>query len=93
MIETLRTIHEQKLNEKTGNLAKINNMIMFMKEDDKNIYKQKGINSKRLEFYKKSQDQIRFRYKYYNYKETNSKSSIKYKVINPETTFNTISYK
>ena len=48
--------------------------------------KDNGLNQKRIEFYKKSQDQVRLRYKYYNYsyKSANtSKSSIKYRTINP----------
>jgi hypothetical protein len=48
-------------------------------------------NEKKMEFFKKSQDQIRFRYKYYNYKEPQrAKSSIKYRTINPESVFSSI---
>lgn len=91
-IETFRSLFEEKLNEKKENI-KIKNVIMSINGSEGRLKAIRPNNEKRLEFYKKSQDQIRLRYKYYNYNNKStivSKSSIKYRTINPESTFNTI---
>lgn len=62
------------------------NVAVFICEDDNTQYA-KNVNTKRMQFFKKSQEQTRLRYKYYNYvrKEapTVSNNSMKYKSINP----------
>lgn len=62
------------------------NVAVFICEDEGTQYA-KQVNNKRIQFFKKSQEQTRLRYKYYNYvrKEVpaTSSNSMKYKSINP----------
>jgi hypothetical protein len=62
------------------------NAAVFICDDD-SIQYAKNVNTKRMQFFKKSQEQTRLRYKYYNYvrKEVpaHSNNSMKYKSINP----------
>lgn len=55
-----------------------------------------GFNSKKAEFFKKSKEQTKFRYKYYTYirKEgSNSNHALKARNINPELMLTTLTYK
>ena len=50
----------------------------------------KGVNTQRWNFSKKSQDHLKFRYKYYQSKSINTTSLSNKQYINPETLYNTI---
>ncbi len=74
-------------NKKT---VKLSNTIINLPEALSN-QKAKGINPQRVNFFKKSQEHLKFRYKYYQNKSFNTTPlNNKFKVLNPETLYNTI---
>jgi hypothetical protein len=76
--------------------VKLKNVAVLITDDESTQYV-KSVNSKRMQFFKKSQEQTRLRYKYYNYvrKEppNTSQHSMKYKTVYPDPMFSTLTYK
>ena len=92
-MDGFRKMLEGKLNDKKNNVAKVNNIVMMIgKEADEKMsngnIRKTGINCRRWEFFKKSQEQVKRCKK--PIRDNTLKASIKFRAINPESTFATI---
>ncbi len=84
-LEDFRCMVENKLKEKKGNVATVQNIVMVVEEEER----AEKVNTKRWESFKKSREQVK-RFKK-PLREGTLKGSLKFRSINPECTFSTLS--
>ena len=80
---------ENKLKEKKGNAAKVQNIVMVVEEEKTEPVVSSGVNTKRWEFFKKSREQVK-RFKKPLRENALKGSMMKFRFINPECTFTTL---